>query len=140
MALPLRMSMMRVVIDQLSATATVIDDDFRESKGPKDRPTRIEIEGQVNLYSNKRYNPTDRTRTGDRDSSRGRIYFRMSDLTRAGITLSKGDMLVEVGPSTTPTQLNCPLIQVRPESPRNGQFLLMVAEFEFDRDERESIR
>jgi hypothetical protein len=134
------MTMMRVVIEQLSESATVVDDDFRESKGPKQRPNRIEIQGQVNLWSNKRYKPTDRTRTGDRESSRGRIYFRMSDLTSWGVTLKKGDKLIEVGPASAPTELNCPLIQVRPESPRNGQFLLMVAEFEFDREEHESVR
>jgi hypothetical protein len=140
MALPIRMSMMRVVIEQLSTDDTVVDSDFREQKGPKVRSTRLELEGQVNLYSNKRYNPTDRTATGDRESSRGRIYFRVADLQRNKVTLRKGDMLIEVGPEDNPTELNCPLIQVRPESPWRGQFLLMCAEFEFDREERESIR
>jgi len=140
MALPLRMSMMRVIVNQLSTEDTVVDPDFREQKGPKVRSTRLELQGQVNLYSNKRYNPTDRTRTGDRESSRGRIYFRVADLQKDGVTLSKGDVVVEVGPKDSPTALNCPLIQVRPESPHRGQFLLMCAEFEFDREERESVR
>jgi hypothetical protein len=133
------MNPVRIVIEQLNTATTVKDPDFREAVGVKHHRTRIEVEGQVNLATKPKYFMSAPSRTGDMEPTRGKLVFRKRDLARAGVTLRKGDLIVEVGPATDPTPINCDIEEVRPESPLRGDFLLIVVEFSWDQRERGSL-
>jgi hypothetical protein len=139
MIYPFRMNMVRIKIAQLNTTTTQKDPDFREAVGVKHYSTPIELEGQVNLATKPKYFMSAPSRTGDMEPTRGKLVFRKRDLTAAGVTLQKGDKIIEVGPVSDPTPIDCELVEVRPESPLRGDFLLIVAEFEWDQRERGSI-
>lgn len=139
MAYPFRMNLVRIVIEQLDTTATVKDSDFREAVGVRHHSTRVEVCGQVNLAARPKYFESMPSRSGDMEPTRGKLVFRKQDLVRDGVTLKKGDLIVEVGPVDTPTPINCKIDEVRSESPLRGDFLLIVVEFEWDVRERGSL-
>lgn len=139
MAYPFRMNLMRIKIAQLDIPATIKDPDFREPIGRQQHYTPIELQGQVNLATKPRYFENAPSRTGDMEPTRGRLVFRKRDLDTAGVTLKKGDVIVEVGPATSPTPIDCKIEEVRPESPLRGDFLLIVVEFAWNQRERGSI-
>ena len=140
-AFPVLMNLMRIVIQPMSASNTVIDDDFREAVGVKDFGTAVEMEGQVNLkYTRFSLEPLDRTLTGDREGvSRGKLVFKYDYLVQNGYTINKGDIVVEFGPVAAPTVVNKKIYEVTPTAPLRGQFTLLEAKFEFNHDEQESI-
>lgn len=139
MTLPLRMNPVRIVIEQLNLSTTVKDPDFREPVGQTYYLPRIELQGQVNLATKPKYFMSAPSRSGDMEPTRGRLVFRKQDLSDAGVTLKKGDRIVEVGPTTSATPINCDIDEVRPESPLRGDFLLIVVEFSWDQRERGSL-
>lgn len=139
MALPLRLNLIRVVIEQLNTTTTVEDPDFREAVGTKKYASQVVLEGQVNLASKPKYFMQAPSRTGDMEPTMGHLVFRKRDLDAAGVTLVKGDRVVEVGPVATPTPIDSKLVEVRPESPLRGDFLLIYAEFKWDQRKRGSM-
>jgi hypothetical protein len=133
------MNLMRIVIEQLNTTTTVKDPDFREAVGVKHHKTQIVVQGQVNLATRPKYFMSAPSRTGDMEPTRGKLVFRKRDLATAGVTLRKGDRIVEVGPASDPTPIDCEIEEVRPESPLRGDFLLIVVEFSWDERERGSL-
>lgn len=139
MAYPFRMNLVRIVIEQLNTTTTITDPDFREAVGVKHHATRIEVQGQVNLATRPRYFESTPSRSGDMENTRGKLVFRKQYLDDEGVTLRKGDRIVEVGPASSPTPIDCKIDEVRPESPLRGDFLLIVVEFEWDVRERGSL-
>lgn len=139
MTFPLRMNLMRIVIAQLNTDTTSKDADFREAVGKKKYSDPIELAGQVNLATKPKYFESAPSRTGDMEPTRGKLVFRKRDLVAAGVTLQKGDQIVEVGPEDSPTAVNCDIDEVRPESPLRGDFLLIVTEFAWDQRERGSL-
>ena len=139
MGFPRKINRMRIIIDQLSLSRTVKDSDFREQVGKKFRTTRITVEGQVNLAKKKQYFASTPSRTGDIEDTMGHLVFIKKELDTAGITLRKGDKIVEVGPATNPTPIGSVIEEVRPESPLNGDFLLIYVDFKWDVEERGSL-
>jgi len=131
---------MRIIIDQLDTSRTVKDTDFREQVGGKIHTTRLTLSGQVNLAQKKMYFVATPSRTGDQQETKGHLVFIKKELDDAGVTLKKGDTIVEVGPEANPTPINCDIDSVRPESPWRGDFLLLYVDFEWDVEERGSLR
>jgi len=138
--LPRRMATMRIVIAQLDIVKTVKDPDFREPVGAKHSETQIVLEGQVNLAGKKKFFVQAPSRTGDTEPTKGHLVFRKKYLDDLGITLKKGDRVVEVGPESGPTTVDCDIDEVRPESPLRGDFLLIYVGFTWDERERGSLR
>lgn len=139
MNLPIRLNLVRVQIKQLSTTVTQKDPDFREPIGETHYGEPIELEAQVNLATRPKYFVSAPSRSGDMEPTRGRLVFRKKYLDDLGVTLKKGDRVIEVGPETNPTPINCDFVEIRPESPLRGDFLLIYAEFEWDQRERGSL-
>ncbi len=134
------MNKMRIVIRQLSKARTVEDPDFREAVGgDRQLATQVELEGQVNLASKPKFADLVASRTGDTQPTKSKLVFKKEDLVTAGVTLQKGDLIVEVGPAASPTPIDCLITQVRPESPWRGDFLLTIAEFEQDPKKKGSV-
>ena len=127
MGMPCKMNMVDIVIKQLNKTETILDEDFREAKYPNKYSPEITLRGQVNFSKTEyRLNKRFPTLTGDKNPTFGHVLFRVRDLERAGVTLQKGDIIV----STAGISLGTPIMELRYESPLNGRFLLLYAEFE----------
>jgi hypothetical protein len=133
------MNPVRIKIEQLNLVTTEKDSDFREAVGTKKYRAAVELQGQVNLATKPKYFVSAPSRTGDMEPTRGKLVFRKRDLAAAGVTLRKGDRIVEVGPASSPTPIDCEIDEIRPESPLRGDFLLIVVEFEWDQRERGSL-
>lgn len=138
--MPFRMNTMRIVIAQLDTVKTVKDPDFREPVGVKHTETQIVLEGQVNLADKAKFFFQAPSRTGDTEPTKGHLVFRKKYLDDLGVTLKKGDRIVEVGPESGPTPVDCNINEVRPESPLRGDFLLIYVRFTWDVRERGSLR
>jgi len=141
MGLPKRLNLIRIVLEQLNPAGTFIDSDFREQIGAKQRTAEVVVRGQINLglLRGRKLKETARSMTGDQEKSKGRIYFRRADLKALGVTIKKGDRVLRAGPVGDEVSIDGVVIQIRPEAPLRGTFLLDVIEFEHDREERESV-
>lgn len=137
---PFRMNLVRIQIEQLNLTTTSKDPDFREAIGKKKYSAPIELEGQVNLATKPQYFISSPSRSGDTQDTRGKLVFKKSYLKEQSVTLRKGDHIIEVGPATDPTPIDCDIDEVRPESPLRGDFLLIVVKFKWDERERGSLK
>jgi len=133
------MNPVRIVIKQLDTTETVKDPDFREPVGVKHHDDDLVLQGQVNLAAKKTYFVSTPSRTGDMEPTKGHLVFRKRYLDDLGVTLRKGDTIVEVGPASNPTPINCGIEDVRPESPLRGDFLLIYVDFTWDQRDRGSL-
>ena len=131
---PNRMNLVEIVVKKLSKTKTHWDDDFEEPVGKKDRTVEVTVMGQPNLAA-RRFERRDPSRTGDREPSNARITFRKSDLESKGVEIAKGDRVVKIGSLET----DFLVAEVRPESPLDEEFLLVVAELEENKEERKSL-
>jgi len=141
MAKPVRINEMRIVLAPLDKVSTHVDSDFREPIGVKQRPAEVIVTGQVNLglVKNKRFELVKRSRTGDVEDLFGRLVFKKTDLVAQGVMIEKGWKVLRAGPSGSETIIDGVIIEVRPESPLNGDFLLIYVEFEYDREKKESL-
>jgi hypothetical protein len=140
MGLPVRMNLVRIVIEQLNTTATVKDADFREPVGVKKyNTTQLVLEGQVNLAAKKTFFVQTPSRTGDTEPTMGHLVFKKKYIDDLGVVLKKGDVIIEVGPAANPTPIDCKIHDVRPESPLRGDFLLLYVDFKWDERKRGSL-
>ena len=142
MTLPKRLNLIRIVLGQLDKTSTFVDDDFRQQVGAKRRFTEVIVQGQINigLRRGKKLAVTARGKTGDEEKSRGHCLFRRADLKKQGVVIQKGDQILRVGPTGDEVVVNGVVIEIRPESPLRGAFLLDYVEFEHDLEELATVR
>lgn len=124
---------MRVVIEQIREEETVIDPDFGTPVGNIQRTEQFEIQAQINFLRKKNRILTP-TKSGDEEKTKGRMLVAKKDLDKSGITLKKGDKIIEAGPEGNALQIDGFIREIRGESPLRGQFLFIVAVFEEDRD------
>lgn len=134
MARPIRINPVRIKVKQFDATTTVEDSDFREPKSEKVFESVKELKGQVN-FGGKTYSEVWRTRTGDEGRTMGWCVFRTSDLEKWGVTLRKGDRIIEIAGEPMDLEIR----EVRFESPLRGKFLLVYAIFEHVKEKRASV-
>jgi len=123
---PVRMNLVDIVIKQLNKTEVVVDRHFRETRHSDKYDATITVKGQAN-FGNSDYNFNRRvvTSTGDANETEGHLVFEVARLQREGVTLAKGDIVTEI--AGIPMDLT--LIELRYESPLNGKFLLLYADF-----------
>lgn len=134
--LPSRMNTVEIVLRKLGSDRTHWDPDFEEPLTKKNRTEEVVLHGQVNLgRSGSAFDRRRPSLTGDRAESDGHLVFRKADIEAAGVTLRKGDRVVRVAGE----EVDFLLTEVRPESPLGGEFLLVYAEFEENREERGSL-
>jgi hypothetical protein len=133
--LPAFLNLVEIDLEQLLPVAQQhVDSDFREPKTTKLRAVVRTLEGQVN-YGSKKFLKLDPTRTGDREDSFGWLVFEKAYLVDLGVTIQKGDRIIRIASQT----VNHLVTEVRPESPLEGDFLLMYVEFGIPRDLKESV-
>jgi len=134
---PIKYNPIRVMIKKLNKPDIIIDDDYGTPVGGNVGLTRddaIEIEAQINL-GNKKYFAMMRAQDGDKNLTQGHLFISKNAMDLKGFSVAKGDKIVEVGPAGSAQKFNSIITEVRPESPLNGDFLFIVAEFEEDKDQ-----
>ena len=131
--LPCRMNDTKVVFELFGrANITTVDSDYREVKGNR-KFQRVELIGQ--LVGARSWFRLDRRQTGDTEPSSGALVFRPSVLAKAGVTLQKGDRIVEMAKVT----VDFNVIKVAPMAPLRGGTLLISVEYEQQRKQKESV-
>lgn len=130
---PIRFNPVPISIRQLDVAATHVDSDFNEPISRKVEGTVITVDGQIN-FGNKIFNELEQSRTGDELTTVGHLLFRKCDLDNASLVLKKGDRVVAIASQATDLIIR----EVRPESPLNGDFLLIYCELEEDREKHAS--
>lgn len=142
--LPARMNLRSIEFEVLDRQRVVLDSDFDEPIGGDLRGQRFTVDGQYNF----RGGPFKRRSTrlsGDEETVVGHLVFRMCDLIDGGlatknngtidITLKKGDRVIRIGKRT----LDLEIVEVRPESPLRGDFLLVYVDLVQGREERAGV-
>lgn len=110
---PLRMNLQEITIEQLDISSTEIDSDFREPLQQKTYGPPIVLSGQVNMGS-KEFEARERSRYyGDYPVSTPHLVFKREDLIGLGVTLQKGDRVIEIDA----VPMNLLIDEVRFESP-----------------------
>ena len=94
MVLPNLLHPVPIEIEQISRSASIQDDDYREPVQQAVRGPRVTAPGQVKWFSDDRSYPT---KAGSESESQGYVLFRYVDLTRLGITLQQADRIVSMG-------------------------------------------
>jgi len=131
--LPCRMNDTKVVFELFGrANITTVDSDYREVKGNRNF-RKVELIGQ--LVGARSWFRLDRRQTGDSEPSSGALVFRPSVLAKAGVTLQKGDRIIEM--SKVAVDFN--VIKVAPMAPLRGGTLLISVEYEQQRKQKESV-
>jgi hypothetical protein len=125
------MNLVDIVILQNRRSEEVVDPDLNEPAGPRKYATpcdgQLSLKGQVN-FGGKSFKDLTPTIAGDTAVIRGHCVFRLTYLEEKGVTLTKGDLIINIaGKDMEPA---CRITQVRHQNPLNGQFLLVFAEFE----------
>ena len=131
---PVFMNLVPISIRQLDTVATHIDSDFREPISRKVQGAPVLLYGQVNLGS-KTYEERETGRTGDEIPTIGHLVFEKAVLDAASVILRKGDRVVGIASQATDLMIR----EVRPESPLNGDFLLIYCELEEDLEKHAGI-
>lgn len=91
--LPFRMSKNRIKIQQVTATPARVDPYFREVEGKATYGAETVVYAQITFKRMEQRNPSF---TGDLQDVDGHLCFKQSDLTIAGITIKKGDIITGV--------------------------------------------
>ncbi len=92
MAIPQRMNEVEVEITPLVVNSSLIDPDYREPI-QKSYGTPFITYAQINYRISRRRTIS---LTGDKELALGRIVFRKSDLTSAGVDIKKGDLITSI--------------------------------------------
>lgn len=136
---PFKINKVDIEIRPLSTSSVVLDEDFREPLTQDIFGDPIKLRGQVN-FGDSSHRKEERVAgpTGDMDLSEGHIIFKKRDLDSGGFTPSPGDVITKIASqdfSADKDRLR--IIEVRPESPLRGDFLLIYCEFAHDAKLRE---
>lgn len=147
LGLPARTNPVRIKFQRLNRTDVVIDEDFGEPIGGDILQTEIiEFEGQVNLRGGpyKRRSPS---LSGDEGATNGHLVLVLEEMIEAGLAtgsvgdevefvLQKGDRIVQIASQVVGFEI----IEIRPESPLDGDFLLVYIGFKQGAEERTGVR
>ena len=135
MAFPIKWNPVTVKIRQLEKSESYNDPDFSEPASPLTFGDEVIMEAQVNFMS-RNFEGLMRTMTGDAENSSGHLVFRnpIADTSGTSITLQKGDKITEIAGVST----DLFIMEVRPESPLNGVFLLWYVRFSHNQETRTS--
>lgn len=130
------MAELDIVIQKVSTDQIL--DDFDEPITVTSFDDPVTLQGQANFGfpkgSTGKFNRVARTSTGNEGMSFGHLVFRKSYLEEVGVTLSIGDIVVSIAGNA----MNLEIIEVRQESPLNGQFLLTYALLDERHEQRKS--
>ena len=137
MAIPIRMNPVDITIKQLDVAKSNArrDPDFDEMIHGQEKiySTTISVRGQV-CYQTK--DEQEAALTGDPGNTDGHLTFRASDLARDGITLRKGDIIVDIAGFPT----NYKIVEVRPQGHLRGRANLIMTFFVNNEETNPSIR
>ena len=136
MGLPARLNLTSIKVRQLKATADLHDDPvFGSPRTDKKWGAETELRCQLELHA---YNSYAAKRSGNAQRSDGHATFRKAYLSKKGVTLKVGDRVTAIkdrGAVFTTTEFR--ITQVRPTG-RLPNPLLVIAEFEHDREAKET--
>jgi len=132
---PISMNLVDITIKQLDVVNTHVDSDFREPISRKVEGASITLQGQIN-FGNKAFKNDSDERSGNNALTIGHVLFKKSVLDDQSIVLRKGDRVIAIASQATDLIIH----EVRPESPLDGDFLLIYCELEEDKQKHSSIR
>jgi hypothetical protein len=138
------MNEVSIVISPLDGDKTVLDPDYREPVGPKRFASDITLLGQVN-YGSKKFKRKTASSTGDKQETLGHLVFSVAYLKKEGIVEEVGGTLacsVRTGDhiaSIAGVACDHEIVEVRPESPLRGGFLLLYMDFTHPQEARSSV-
>jgi len=122
---PVRYNPVTVKFVRIEPTNTQWDEDYKEAIGGNPAyGSEIEFQCQVN-FGQKEYFRRQRTERGEARPSYGWLTFKMKYWEDNSVNLKKGDRITGVAGQAADFEI----MEVRPESPLRGGFLLMYVEF-----------
>lgn len=131
---PINMNLVDITIKQLDVVSTHVDSDFREPISRKVEGAPITLQGQVN-FGSKSFRDDSDERSGNNPITIGHVLFKKSTLDDLSVVIRKGDRVIAIASQATDLIIH----EVRPESPLDGDFLLIYCELEEDKQKHSSI-